>query len=212
MSSGTDPIRVVVVEDSRMVRDAFAQLLDLQDDVAVVGHAGDGQEALDLLADDPNVDIVVTDIEMPGMDGLELAQRLNEPASSEHESAPRVVVVTTFGRAGYLRRAMEAGVAGYVLKAAPIDEMVDALHTVHAGGRVIDPDLAQKAWTAPTGLTERERDVLRLAEDGVPNAEIAQRLHLAEGTVRNHVSSAITKLHARNRTEAATTARTAGLL
>lgn len=199
-------IRVVVVEDERMIRDAFAQLLDVQPDVEVVGRAADGRAGLEL-ARTVQPDIVVTDIEMPEMGGLELAAAIRD------EGLPcRVLVVTTFGRSGYLRRAMEADVAGYVLKAAPVAQMVDALRTIRDGGRVIAPELAARAWGAPAALTDRERDVLRLAGDGLPNREIAERLHLAEGTVRNYLSAAITKLHARNRTEAAATARELGLL
>lgn len=199
-------IRVIVVEDERMIRDAFAQLLDLQPDVEVVGRAADGRAGLDL-ARELLPDVVVTDIEMPDMGGLELATAIGE------EGLPcRVLVVSTFARSGYLRRAMDADVAGYVLKAAPVTELVDALRTVRDGGRVIAPELAAQAWGAPADLTDRERQVLRLAGDGLPNREIATRLHLAEGTVRNYLSAAIAKLHARNRTEAAATARERGLL
>ncbi len=200
------PVRVVLVEDEGMIRDAFGQLLDLQDDVTVVGRAADGETGLELARElDP--DVVLTDIEMPGMTGLALAEAIRDEGL-----ACRVLVVTTFARPGYLRRAMEAGVAGYVLKAAPVAELVTALRTVRDGGRVVDPELAARAWDAPAGLTERERDVLRLAEDGLPNRDIAERLHLAEGTVRNYLSAAITKLHTRNRTEAAAAARERGLL
>jgi two-component system response regulator DesR len=123
-----------------------------------------------------------------------------------------VVIVTTFARSGYLRRALDAGVAGYVLKDAPIEQLVDTLRRVHSGQRVIAPELAVAAWDGDDPLTDRERDVLRSAADGSPNAEIAARLHLAEGTVRNYLSSAIAKLGARNRTEAAATARERGWL
>ncbi len=149
----------------------------------------------------------MTDVEMPEMSGLELAAAIRD-----EELPSRVLVVTTFTRTGYLRRAMDADVAGYVLKAAPVAELVDALRTVRDGGRVIAPELAVQAWDAPAELTERERQVLALAGDGLPNRDIAARLHLAEGTVRNYLSSAITKLHARNRTEAAARARERGLL
>ncbi|MBY5163693.1 response regulator transcription factor [Salsipaludibacter albus] len=199
-------VRVVVVEDERMIRDAFAQLLDLQPDVEVVGRAPDGRAGLDMVRE-LGPDVVVTDVEMPHMSGLELATAIRD------EGLPsRVLVVSTFARTGYLRRAMEAGVAGYVLKAAPVAELVDALRTVRDGGRVVAPELAVQAWDTPAGLTERERQVLALAGDGLPNRDIAARLHLAEGTVRNYLSSAMTKLHARNRTEAAATARDRGLL
>lgn len=199
-------VRVVVVEDERMIRDAFAQLLDLQPDVEVVGRAPDGRAGLEMIRR-LRPDVVVTDVEMPHMSGLELAAAIRD-----EELPSRVLVVTTFTRTGYLRRAMETGVAGYVLKAAPVAELVDALRTVRNGGRVIAPELAVQAWDSAAELTERERQVLALAGDGLPNRDIAERLHLAEGTVRNYLSSAITKLHARNRTEAAATARDRGLL
>ena len=199
-------VRVVVVEDERMIRDAFAQLLDLQGDVEVVGRASDGREGLSL-ARELRPDVVVTDVEMPEMGGLELAEAIRD------EGLPcAVLVVTTFARSGYLRRALDANVAGYVLKAAPVTELVEALRTVRDGGRVVAPELAMRAWDSPASLTDRERQVLRLAGDGLPNREIAEELHLAEGTVRNYLSAAMSKLHARNRTEAAATARERGLL
>lgn len=205
--SGRDSVRVVLVEDEGMIRDALGQLLALQADVEVVGRAPDGASGLAMVRE-LDADVVVTDIEMPGMTGLELAEAVRDEGLTV-----RVLVLTTFGRSGYLRRAMDAGVAGYVLKAAPVADLVDALRTVRDGGRVVDPELAMRAWEVPTqGLTDRERDVLQLAEAGLPNREIAASLHLAEGTVRNYLSSAITKMHARNRTEAAAVARERGLL
>ena len=141
------------------------------------------------------------------MSGLELAEAVRDEGLRT-----RVVLVTTFARPGYLRRAMEAGVAGYVLKAAPVQDLVRALRTVNDGGRVVAPELAALAFDAPVLLTPRERDVLRLAETGVSNREIAGRLHLAEGTVRNYLSEAISKLRAGNRAQAAARAREQGLL
>ncbi len=202
----TRPVRVVLAEDEQMIRDAFGQLLDLQPDVEVVAGCHDGASALEAVRHH-RPDVLLTDIEMPGMSGLELAE-----AVAAGGLAVRVVIVTTFARPGYLRRALDAGVAGYVLKAAPVADLVQALRTVRDGGRVIEPELALMAWDAPVALTERERDVLRLAEGGLPNADIAARLHLAEGTVRNYLSDAITKLHARTRGEAAAIARSRGLL
>ena len=199
-------IRVLIAEDQGMVLGALAALLELEPDIEVVGRARDGKEALDLVATS-SPDVVLTDIEMPRMTGLELAAELKR-----RRSAARVVIVTTFGRSGYLRRALDAGVAGYVLKDAPVEQLVDTLRRVHSGQRVIAPELAVAAWDGNDPLTERERDVLRNAADGSPNAEIAARLHLAEGTVRNYLSSAIAKLGARNRTEAAATARERGWL
>ncbi|CAN5881020.1 response regulator transcription factor [soil metagenome] len=200
------PIRVVVAEDEGMIRDAFAQLLDLQSDVDVIGRAKNGAEALQAVRDH-RPEVVLTDIEMPTMSGLELAEAVRD------ERLPtKVLIVTTFARPGYLRRAMDAGVAGYVLKAEPIYDLVQALRTVRGGGRVIAPDLAILAWDNTVELSDRERDVLRLAEDGLPNVEIASSLNLAEGTVRNYLSDAINKLTARNRAEAAAMARRRGLL
>lgn len=189
-----------------MILDAFTRLLALQADVEVVGRAPDGDAALELVRE-LTPDVLVTDIEMPGLTGLELAEQI-----AEDTSETRVVILTTFARAGYLRRALDAGVAGYILKAAPIEDLVQALRTVRAGGRVIDPELAVMAWDEAVELTDRERAVLRLAEDGQPNRDIAQTLHLAEGTVRNYLSEAMGKLGARNRGEAATLARDRGLL
>ncbi|MGD2061871.1 MAG: response regulator transcription factor [Acidimicrobiia bacterium] len=199
-------IRMILVEDQSMVRDAFAELLGMEPDFEVVATASNGEKALDMVRT-MNPDLVLTDIEMPVMTGLDLAaavKAIDEP--------PRVVIVTTFSRQGYLRRALELGVAGYVLKDSPIAELVDALRTVAAGGTVIAPELAVAAWGSGDPLTDRERDVLRLVGDGRPNAEIAEALFLAEGTVRNYLSAAITKLGARNRTEAHAMARERGLL
>jgi two-component system response regulator DesR len=189
-----------------MVRGAFAQLLDLEVDISVVATASDGTEALAAVREH-RPDVLLTDIEMPGLTGLELAAQLaGEPG------APRIVVVTTFARSGYLRRALDHGVAGYVLKDAPIDRLADTVRRVHAGGRVIDPALAVTAWEGSDPMTDRERAVLRLAGDGLPNAEIATRLHLAEGTVRNYLSTVIAKLGVRNRVEAARMAGERGWL
>ena len=199
-------IRTVLAEDQGMVLGAFASLLDLQPDIEVVATASDGEAALAAVAaHQPHV--LLTDIEMPGATGLDVAAELRRTGS-----ATRVVIVTTFARSGYLRRALDAGVAGYVLKDAPVEQLADTLRRVHSGQRVIAPELAVAAWDGQDVLTDRERDVLRLAADGRPNAEIAASLHLAEGTVRNYLSSAIAKLGVRNRAEAAATARERGWL
>lgn len=199
-------LRVVLAEDQSMVLGAFASLLDLEPDVEVVATAADGVEALAAVrAHRP--DVLLTDIEMPGMTGLDVAAELHRAGDPT-----RVLIVTTFARGGYLRRALDAGVSGYVLKDAPVADLVAALRTVATGGRVVAPELAVAAWQADDPLTARERDVLRLAAEGEPNAAIAQRLHLAEGTVRNHLSNAISKLGVRNRTEAAARARDRGWL
>ena len=198
-------IRTVLAEDQGMLG-AFASLLALEPDIEVVATAADGDEALAAVMD-AQPDVLLTDIEMPGRSGLDVAAEL-----ARRGAPTRVVIVTTFARSGYLRRALDAGVAGYVLKDAPVEQLVDTLRRVHSGQRVIAPELAVAAWDGDDPLTERERDVLRNAADGRPNAEIAARLHLAEGTVRNYLSSAIAKLGARNRTEAAATARERGWL
>ena len=199
-------IRLVLAEDQTMVRDAFAALLSLEDDLEVVAAVADGAAALEAVAAHAP-DIVVTDIEMPVMSGLDLAAAI----AAEHPRT-RVMIVTTFARQGYLRRALDSGVAGYVLKDAPIAELAQALRRLHAGEVVIAPELAVAAWGATEVITDRERDVLRLVGDGHTNADIAEELGLAEGTVRNYLSSAIVKLNARNRTEAHAMARNRGLL
>jgi len=199
-------IRVVLAEDQGMVREAFAQLLGMEPDVDVVASAADGTAALAAVREhDP--DVLVTDVEMPGLTGLDLAAELRRIGART-----RVVIVTTFARTGYLRRALEHGVAGYVLKDAPIDQLAGTVRRVHAGGRVIDPALAVAAWDGAEPLTDRERYVLRLAAEGLRAADIAARLHLAEGTVRNYLSTAITKLGVRNRIEAARAAADRGWL
>ncbi len=199
-------IRVLVAEDQAMVLGALATLLDIEDDLSVVARAADGQQALEL-ARSEKPDVVVTDIEMPGMTGLELAA-----AVAGLDPRPRVLVLTTFARPGYLRRALEAGVSGYLLKDAPAEELADAVRRVHAGGRAIDPELAAEAWGEADPLTDRERQVLRLAGEGRPTAAIAAELYLSEGTVRNYLSEAISKLDAANRVEAARIARQKGWL
>ncbi|WP_219418406.1 response regulator transcription factor [Pseudonocardia nigra] len=202
----SSPIRVVLAEDQAMVLGAFAQLLGLEPDLDVVATATDGAAALAaVLAHDP--DVLVTDIEMPGLTGLDVAAELRRRGART-----RMMIVTTFARSGYLRRAMDSGVAGYVLKDAPIDQRMDTVRRVHAGERVVDPALAVAAWDGADPMTDRERDVLRLAADGLPNGDMATRLHLAEGTVRNYLSTAITKLGVRNPIEAARVARDRGWL
>jgi two-component system response regulator DesR len=199
-------IRVLLAEDQSMVLGALAALLEIEDDLEVVGRARDGDEAL-TLARSTRPDVVVTDIEMPGKTGLELAV-----AVKELDPRPRVIIVTTFARPGYLRRALEAGVSGYLLKDAPAEELAEAVRRVHAGGRAVDPELAAEAWGEEDPLTDRERQVLRLAGEGKPTAAIAAELYLSEGTVRNYLSEAISKLDAANRVEAARIARRKGWL
>ena len=199
-------IRVLIAEDQSMVRGALAALLELQPDIEVVAQAADGAEALEATARHAP-DVVLTDIEMPGMSGLDLAAEI-----TRRGIATRVVVLTTFARSGYLRRALDAGALGYLLKDSPAERLADAIRNVHAGARAIDPELAAEAWTARDPLSDRERRALRLAGEGLPTARIAEQLSLSEGTVRNYLSDAILKLNAANRTDAARIARERGWL
>jgi two-component system, NarL family, response regulator DesR len=199
-------ICVIVAEDQGMILGALSALLELEGDIEVVAKASNGKEALELVVQ-KKPDVLVTDIEMPLMTGLELAREVKEK-----KLTTKVIIVTTFARAGYLRRALDAGVLGYLLKDAPAKELADALRRVHAGGRAIDPVLAAEAWGEPDPLTDRERSVLRFASEGKTSSEIAELLHLSEGTVRNYLSEAISKVGASNRIEAARLARDKGWL
>jgi two-component system response regulator DesR len=199
-------IRVVLAEDQGMVLGALAALLQIENDIVVVGQARNGKIALESVME-YQPDVLITDIEMPEMSGLELAaelKRLRLPA--------RTIILTTFARSGYLRRALDAGAAGYLLKDKPARELADAVRRVHTGLRVIDPELVTEAWGEPDPLTDRERQVVRLAGEGVTGVEIADKLGLSEGTVRNYLSEAISKLGASNRVEAARIARAKGWL
>ncbi|HVC30610.1 MAG TPA: response regulator transcription factor, partial [Steroidobacteraceae bacterium] len=184
-----------------MWRWAPAALLNLESDIELLANCLDRLSAWkEIQRLDP--DVVVADIEMPGLTGLELASLMRE-----HKLSSKLVIVTTFARAGYLRRALEAGVSGYLLKDAPAEQLADAVRKVHRGGRVIDPQLAVEAWSEPDPLNERERQVLRLAGEGATAAQIAAQLSLSPGTVRNYLSEAIGKLDAGNRIEAYRLAR-----
>ncbi|HEU4994034.1 MAG TPA: response regulator transcription factor [Gemmatimonadaceae bacterium] len=199
-------IRVLIAEDQAMVLGALRALIDIESDLTVVASARNGREALALALTHPP-DVVVTDIEMPGLTGLELAaelKRLGSPA--------KVVILTTFARPGYLRRALEAGASGYLLKDAPSHQLADAIRRVRNGGRAVDPELASEAWSEDDPLTDRERQVLRLAADGESGADIAQQLQLSEGTVRNYLSEAVGKVGGRNKVDAARIARAKGWL
>jgi two-component system response regulator DesR len=199
-------IRVLIAEDQAMVLGALAALLSIERDIDVIAKVQNGRLALaEAIAKRP--DIVLTDIEMPEMGGLELAAELKRAGSPA-----RVVMLTTFGRAGFLRRALDANVAGFLLKDTPSDRLAEAIRRVHAGGRAIDPDLAADVWTEADPLTDRERQVLQLAADGQTGAAIAAALQLSEGTVRNYLSEAISKLGAQNRVEAARLAKLKGWL
>jgi two-component system, NarL family, response regulator DesR len=199
-------IRVIVAEDQGMVLGALAALLEIEGDIAVIAQARNGKDALAaVLQHKPNV--LITDIEMPEMTGLDVAAELKR-----RRVGTRVIILTTFARAGYLRRALDAGASGYLLKDMRAEELADAVRRVQQGLRVIDPELATEAWGEPDPLTDRERQVLRLAGEGMPSGDIAEQLTLSEGTVRNYLSEAISKLGAANRTEAARIARTKGWL
>jgi len=199
-------IRVLLAEDQAMVRGALSALLNLESDIEVLGSVSDGETAWrEVQRLKP--DVLVTDIEMPGITGLELAQRLHR-----HELPVKCVIVTTFARPGFLRRALDAGVSGYLLKDAPAENLAEALRTVHRGGRSIDPQLALEAWSEADPLNDRERQVLRLAGEGQSASDIAAKLNLSHGTVRNYLSEAIGKLGATNRIEAYRLARQKGWL
>jgi two-component system response regulator DesR len=199
-------IRVLIAEDQTMILGALAALLEIEDDLQVVGQATSGTEALDLVLRE-RPDVLLTDIEMPGMTGLDLAAELRARGSKA-----RIIILTTFARPGYLRRALDVGASGYLLKDAPSAQLAEAIRRVAAGGRAVDPTLAAEAWTEPDPLTDRERQVLRLSDEGLSGDAIAGRLKLSEGTVRNYLSEAIGKLGARNRVEAARLARQKGWL
>ena len=199
-------IRVVIAEDQSMILGALAALLDIEPDIEVVGQARSGPEAVQLVAK-LKPDVLLTDIEMPGATGLDVAAEVKRQGSSA-----RVIILTTFARPGYLRRALDVGASGYLLKDAPSAQLADAIRRVVAGGRAIDPTLAAEAWTEPDPLTDRERQVLRLADEGLSGEAIARALKLSEGTVRNYLSEAIGKLGAANRVEAARLARQKGWL
>ena len=190
-------IRLLLADDQALVREALCALLALEDDFEVVASVGRGDEVA-AAAREHRPDVALLDIEMPGLDGLAAAAVLAAQVPD-----CRVIMLTTFGRAGYLRRAMEAGAAGFVVKDAPADVLADAIRRVRDGERVVDPALAVATLAAgESPLTARERDVLITARTGATVAEIASRLYLSEGTVRNYVSAAITKTGARNRVEA----------
>jgi len=212
MTAASKKIRVLLAEDQTMLRGALAALLELEPDISVIANAPNGREAL-RLARQHTPDIVITDIEMPEMTGLELAAALKESTPAPGTKPPRIIILTTFARAGYLRRALDAGARGYLLKDSPASELAEAIRRVHAGLRAVDPALAAEAWSAEDDpLTDRERQILQRAGDGRTSADIAAELHLSEGTVRNYLSEAIAKLGAANRVDAARIARSRGWL
>lgn len=199
-------IKVLVVEDQGLVRGAISALLGLDVQIEVIAQAQDGLEGLKVLQEH-EVDIVLTDIEMPNMTGLELAEQVIRDYPNS-----KVVIMTTFSRAGYIRRAMSMGVKGFVLKEAPSEYLVNTLKKVMVGQKVIDPELAMSALEDNDPLTEKERKALRFASEGLKTIEIAQKLFLSEGTIRNYLSEAIAKLNATNRVDAARIAKQKGWL
>ncbi len=200
-------IRLLLADDQALVRGAMAALLGLEPDLEVVAEVGRGDEVLAAVVRH-QPDVCVLDIEMPGLDGIEATAGLKAAGL-----ATRILVVTTFGRPGYLRRALEAGASGFVVKDTPAAQLADAVRRVHAGLRVVDPQLAQESLVGgPNPLSEREVDVLRLAVQGDSASSIARALFLSAGTVRNHLSSAIGKTGAATSIEAALIARDNGWL
>ena len=200
-------IRVLLAEDQAMVRGALAALLRMEEDIEVVAEVARGNE-VEMAALKTQPDVALLDIEMPGLDGLSVARAL-------HESLPscRIVILTTFGRSGYLRQAMESGAVGFLLKDAPAAGLAEAIRRVMEGERVVDPELALSALSDGSNpLTPREQDVLRASLEGASIAGMAARLFISEGTVRNHLSTAIQKMNARNRVEAARLAEEKGWL
>jgi two-component system, NarL family, response regulator DesR len=200
-------IRILIAEDQGMVRGALAALLAFEPDLEVVGEVSSGDEVV-AAAREYHPDVALLDIEMPGMDGIEAAAALRREVPD-----CRPLILTTFGRPAYLRRAMEAGATGFLVKEAPAERLANAIRRAAGGERVVDPELAAAALAdGESPFTPRERDVLETSADGAPTSEIAERLHLSEGTVRNYLSAAIGKTGARNRVEALRVARERGWL
>jgi two-component system response regulator DesR len=202
-------INILLAEDQTMLLNALTTILDLEDNLHVVHSCANGKQAFDYMqsAKSERVDIVLTDIEMPHMTGLELAQRLFEA-----KTPCKTIILTTFARSGYLRRAMDSGVKGYLLKDSPSQDLIDAIQKVHSGGTAIAPELMVESWMEKDPLSDKERHALRLAKDGLSTEDIAKKLFLSTGTVRNYLSSASSKLNAKNRIEAARIAHQNGWL
>ncbi|MEM5514214.1 response regulator transcription factor [Pseudoalteromonas sp. AS84] len=203
-------IKVYLVEDQALVRDAIAALLSLDFNIEIIGQASNGQDALnaiEALDSDLHPDIILTDIEMPTMNGIELSEKI-----AAKFPAIKMVIMTTFSRAGYIRRALTAGVKGFILKEAPSEELINALKKVMQGQKVIDPELAINALDDSDPLTDKERKALKLASDGLKTSDIAKQLFISEGTTRNYLSDAIAKLNATNRIDAARIAKQKGWL
>ncbi|MGO2187492.1 MAG: response regulator transcription factor [Microbacterium gubbeenense] len=200
-------IRILLADDQALVRGALAALLQLEPDIDVVAEVGRGDEVV-AAARAADVDVCLLDIEMPGVDGIEAARLLTAELP-----AVRSIIVTTFGRPGYVRRALEAGTSGFVVKDTPAGELADAVRAVHAGRRIVDPSLAADSIVGGTNpLSDREREILRASLAGDPVAAIARAVHLSQGTVRNYLSAAIAKTGATNRVGAARAAEANGWL
>lgn len=198
---------ILIVEDQSLVRDAIAMLLSLEDDLTVVGKCSNGQEAINYLNKHPAPDIILSDIEMPLVSGLDLAAHLaNESLST------KMVLMTTFSKPGYIKRALSLGVKGFILKESDSDYLIKAIHDVSAGEKVISTELAIMALDDNNPLSKKEMSALKLASEGLRTQDIARSLYLSEGTVRNYLSEAISKLDATNRVDAARIAKQKGWL
>lgn len=203
--SAGDAIRLLIADDQALVRGALGALLELEPDLTVVGMAADGAEAV-RLAEELRPDVCLMDIQMPGMDGVEATRRIRQASAGT-----RVLVVTTFARPGYLRSALDAGASGFIVKDTPAEELAEAVRRVRSGLRVLDPVLAADSlFDGANPLSDREREVLRLAADGRSAAAIASEVFLSAGTVRNHLSAAIGKTGAANRAQAVRIAQDKG--
>lgn len=201
------PIKILIADDQQLVREALGALLSLQTDIELVGSCGRGDEVL-ALAQETHPDVILLDIEMPGLSGIEVAEQLQA-----HKLPCKSLIVTTFGRPGYLSRALEAGASGFIVKDTPAAQLAETIRKIHAGLRVVDPALAAESFSVGSSpLTDREHDVLLTAKDGASVAAVAKQLFLSQGTVRNHLSSAIAKLGAENRFDAAHKAEENGWL
>ena len=198
--------KILIAEDQALVRGAISALLSLEDDLEVVAEAANGQEAMTFI-ETLDIDIVLTDIEMPLMTGIELAEKV-----ADLKPNVKTIIMTTFSRSGYIKRALEYGVMGFILKEADSDELVAAIRSVKNGTKVFNAELALSALDDNDPLSEKERKALKLASDGLKTAEIAEKLFLSQGTVRNYLSEAIAKLNATNRVDAARIARQKGWL
>ncbi|WKT88034.1 MULTISPECIES: response regulator transcription factor [Microbacterium] len=203
--SAGDTIRLLIADDQALVRGALGALLELEPDLTVVGMAADGAEAV-RIAEELRPDVCLMDIQMPGMDGVEATRRIRQVSAGT-----RVLVVTTFARPGYLRSALDAGASGFIVKDTPAEELAEAVRRVRSGLRVLDPVLAADSlFDGANPLSDREREVLRLAADGRSAAAIASEVFLSAGTVRNHLSAAIGKTGAANRAQAVRIAQDKG--